>query len=116
MKRLIIIIAILAAAATVWAKGPLQKETGVNAVIQGFAPNGTLSTATTALISTTVDMSTYTAFALYCAADSKIRLMPTSAKGTYKQTTIPGGSYYVRIVNSATPFVNYSGACELQAQ
>jgi len=113
MKKLIIAAMILTAT-TAMAKGPLQKETGVKAVIQGFAPDGTKSTAVTALISTTVDASTSAAFSIYCAADSKIRLMPTSAKSTYKQNTIPGGSWYTRVVNATTPFVNYSGACELQ--
>ena len=112
MKKLITALLVLTAS-TAFGAGFLQYDASQQTKIQGYAPDGAKMTAVTALVSTTVDMTNWLAFSVYCAVDSKLRLMPTSAKGSYAQHTIPAGVRVINVVNRNTPFINYSGACEL---
>lgn len=118
MNRLIlgIILCLIPLAAFGARVGGLQQDVTTN-VVQGPAPNGTLSQILT-VASTTVDATGSIWWGLYAPADCKYRLMPTSAKASYPQHTAPGGSLTGRVVNSATPFVNFSGCTggELQRQ
>ena len=82
--------------------------------VQGWSPNGLYSAVLTA--STTHDLTNFLAYGVYCAADCSVRLMPTSAKGSYPQFTVPAGGWFVAVKNIATPFVNVSGAHQWQQQ
>lgn len=115
MKKLII-AAIVLAASTAFAGGTFQTDASQQTKIQGYAEDGTLSTALTALKSTTVNMVNMLAYKLYCAADSKYRLTPTADKGAYPQHTVPGGVPKVGVVNKNSTFLHYSGACEFGGQ
>ena len=107
MKKLLALtLILLACAASVPASQYLQPA--VNAPVQGFAPDGTLSQALT-INSVTLDLSTSLAFGVYCPADAIARVLPTSAKSTYPSFTVPGGSWLIRVRNQATPFLNVSG-------
>lgn len=115
MKRLILItLALLCLAGIAAASQSLVNSS--NAPVQDFAPDGTLSAAVTGNVSTTTDLSNNIKYGIYCGSASKMRLMPTSAKGTYPQHSIPASTWIVRTRNPATPFLNISGACELQRQ
>lgn len=67
-----------------------------------------------------LDATNWVSYGIYCASDAKLRSMPTSAKGSYKQLTVPGGSWYVRGRHIGTPFLNLSTAttnsCEVAPQ
>lgn len=84
--------------------------------VQGFAPNGTKD-VTLAVTSQTVDMRNDLAWGAYAPADCKFRNMTTATKAGSLHT-LPGGSWFVRVVNPSTPFTNISGCTsgELQRQ
>lgn len=106
MKKLSLILAVLACAASAAASQYLQPA--VNGTVQGFAPDGTLSQALT-VNSVTIDLSTSIAFGVYSPSDCIARVLPTSAKGSYPSFTVPGGNWLIRVRNQATPFLNLSG-------
>lgn len=115
MKCFIVgLFAILAIAAAAFAGGDLARTDGrfVNqAAIQTFAPDGTTTTTLT-VASTTVDLSNYIMYGVESGSGTtcNIRLMPTSAKGAYKQTVLrTAGTHFLRAKNAATPFLNMSG-------
>jgi hypothetical protein len=113
-----IILAVLALATTVFAGASQFRLAGPGrTAVQGFAPNGLFSQILT-VYSTSINMTDYLAYSLYAPTACKIRLMPTSAKSTYVQNTIESTVPYTRVVNTATPFVNFSGCAlgELQIQ
>lgn len=106
--KLLIILAFCLISASVFAADVGKLETdGKGNNVQGGAPRGTLTQNLTGISYTTDGTGVW--WAAYCAADAKARLMPTSAKGAYKQFTIPAGVYTGFVVNKATPFVNISG-------
>lgn len=79
-----------------------------NTNVQVFTPNGRLTTAITAK-STTVDLSTRTAYRIRSSVDCKYRALPTSAKEAYVPVPIFADVPEVNGVNIATPFLNHSG-------
>ena len=110
MKKLII-LALVLIASTAFAAGTIEKTGEGNIPIQGFAPNGTLGQALT-VNSTTVPMVGRMAFGVFVPSTTtgcKLRMMPTTAKSTYRQATVPDSTWNVRVVNSASPFANFSG-------
>jgi len=112
MKKLII-IAFLMRASTVFAAGNFQTDVDKRP-IQGFAPDGSISEALT-VTSVTFNLTNRLAFGIYCPSDCKLRTMSTSAKGSNKQRTIPGGTWHIEVVNKETPFANISGATSGEA-
>lgn len=116
MKKLIT-LALLLMATTALAGGKLEKDLNGN-LIQGFAPDGNYSQTLT-VASVTYDMTSDMMWSLYAPSTGcKIRITPTSAKGSFPQHTIPDAMHIVRVVNRNTPFINYSGCTngELQRQ
>lgn len=83
--------------------------------MQGAAPNGLLSQTLT-VNSTTIEMNLW--WGMYTPVDCKVRIMPTTAKGSYPQFTALSGTFTSRLVNRLTPFINFSGCTggELQRQ
>jgi len=117
MKKFILLLALVAATPALAAETGFLERDHNGAVLQGGAPNGLLSQTLT-VYSTTVDGTGSIWWALYPQADCKVRLMPTSAKGSYPQFTAPGTTTTSRLVNKVTPFINFSGCTggELQRQ
>lgn len=106
---LIAIAAVLVMAVTAMAGGFLELDASNQRDIQGFAPNGSLGQTLT-VNSVTVDMTGSLAYGLYAPSTGcKVRSMATSAKGTNLQRTVLDSQWTVRVVNRATPFVNFSG-------
>jgi len=73
-----------------------------------FAPNGNKTQSLT-VNSTTINMTTDTAYSILATTGCKARLMPTSAKGTIKQFTPTVGVWNTADRNKLTPFLNLSG-------
>jgi hypothetical protein len=109
MKRLLIIAAIFTAS-TAFAAGFLQKDASQNITIQGFAPNGKLNQALTAN-RTAVDFRQTVAWGIYPASDCYYTNQSTATRAGSK-ITLAGGTTTIRIVNSATPYANFTG-CSL---
>jgi len=88
--------------------------------VQGWSPNGLYTTVVSVARSATYNLTEFLAYDVYCPSDCKIRLMPTTTKGTYPQVTVLGGTWLgARVKNVATPFVNISsgsGGHEWQQQ
>lgn len=115
MKKIFAVTAIcLLVASTALAANDLMRTTGNNisqAAVQFFAPDGTKTTAL-AVTTTTVDLTNYLLFQVESGSGTTcyMRLMPTSAKGTYAQTLFrTAGTRATFAKNVATPFVNFSG-------
>jgi len=108
MKKLLV-IALLLAAVSSFAAGPLEKDTRYSTPIQGFAPNGLLSALLT-VDSTTVNASNFLAISIYTPVAAKLRFMATTSKTGSISHTIAAGERLTFVVNRATPFINISGA------
>lgn len=108
MKTIIAIILTLLTISVCFASdvGKMQVD-GNGQTVQGASPRGDLTQALTGVSYTTDGTGIW--WAAYCAADAKARLMATSAKGTYKQFTIPATTWTGFVINKKTPFVNISG-------
>ena len=117
MKKLILLLVLIAATPVVAAETGYLERDYSGTVLQGGAPNGLLSQTLT-INSTTIDGTDSIWWSLYPPTDCKVRIMPTSAKGSYTQFTAPVGVSLSRFVNKATPFINFSGCTsgELQRQ
>lgn len=113
MKKLIIALLLLPTLAFATL---LQKDSN-GYVMQGAAPDGTLSQTLT-VNSVTIDMSSNLWWGLYAPTACKVRLMPTTAKASYPTFTAPINTLTQRYINKLTPFVNFSGCTngELQRQ
>lgn len=108
MKKLLIFVLFAAIPIAVYAADSGKLETdGRGTIVQGASPRGDRTVALTGISYTTDGTGVW--WGPYCAADSKGRFMSTSAKGTFKQFTIPSGSRTGFVVNKATPFFNISG-------
>ena len=117
MKRFIFAVSMFCFSSVSFAGGDLTSDSKGRAV-QGFSPDGRFSQILT-INSTTFDLSNKLSYSVYTeSAGCKVRIMPTSDKGSNKQTTVPANNEYFRVVNNATPFVNLSGctSAELQLQ
>lgn len=113
MKRFIItILAVLTFAGIAWAAtGELQRDSGnLGNVIQGAAWNGTKA-ANLTIASTIVNFTSDLVYSVYSPVDCYERWMPlsTSTKASYVQTPILAGQWQSAVINSATPFGNFSG-------
>lgn len=108
MKTIIAIFLTLFTISTCFAAdvGKMQTDGG-GQIVQGAAPRGDLTQNLTGISYTTDGKGVW--WAAYCAADSKARMMATSAKGTYKQFTIPATTWTGWVINQKTPFINISG-------
>jgi hypothetical protein len=118
MKKIIIAaLLILTCAAVAMGAGSIEFTKDKGTPIQGFALDATKSLSL-ALKSYTVDVSKDMAWQLFCpaAADCKVRIMPTSAKGTYPQITINAGDRLNAVVGKNSSFVNFSSAGKLWRQ
>lgn len=84
--------------------------------VQGWSPNGLYTAVLTTSNSAAAihDLTDFLGYGVYCATECLLRLMPTAARGTYPQTTVPAGSWLINVKNKATPFVNISGAHQWQ--
>lgn len=82
-----------------------------NTVVQVFAPDGRKTVSLTAA-STTTDTTKWTAVHISSPVDAYRRHMPaaSSNKALYPQVPIYGQVSVMLGVNSATPFLNISGA------
>ncbi len=117
MKTICFIIVALLMAASAYATGlatvpyPIASSPSFPGTIQTFAPNGTTTTPLT-VYSTTVDLSNYIMYTVESGSGTTcyVRLMPTSAKGSYARTLLrTAGTFYTRAKNNASPFLNMSG-------
>ena len=117
MKKFILLLALVVATPALAAETGFLERDHNGSVLQGGAPNGLLSQTLT-VYSTTIDGAGSIWWSLYPPTACKVRLMPTSAKGSYPQFTAPVGVTISRFVNKATPFINLSGCTdgELQRQ
>ena len=113
MKRLIVVLGILAIATITWALPaipPIQRtpdDKGGIIYIQGHAPNGKKD-LTLVPASQTVDMTNDISWAAYTTTDCFYRNMSTATKAG-KLKTIPSYGWHQRVVNKITPFTNFSG-------
>ena len=106
MKRLIVLALVLVATSAFAVSEP-EKRGGIP--IQGFAPNASYQQILT-VASTTIDISDNLWWGIYAPTACKYRLMPTSAKGTYPQFTVPATSPMGMVIHRAsTSFLNLSG-------
>ena len=112
MKTLILVI--LLTASTVFANGLMEKDRNGN-IVQGFAPNGTLSQTLT-VNSVFVDMSDSLYWNLYAITACKLRITPTAAKASYPTFTAAVNTNVGRFVNRNTPFVNFTGCTNGELQ
>lgn len=108
MKKLFIILAIMAFATAALAGGFLEKDGSNQNVIQGFAPNGKKSVAI-GVVSQGVDMRQDAAWQVYAGAACKFRLQSTATKVGVTNTLTNAARSQVFYVNRATPFVNFTG-------
>ena len=90
---------------------PSLQRDGDRTAVQGPAPKGELTTVLTAP-GTVVDMSTSLGGGLYSSVDCRVRYLPAanSTKSGYVQSVVPGGQYYIRIVNKPVPSAGYTGS------
>lgn len=88
----------------------LQREAGSNTPIQGAAWHGAKAAVLT-VASTVVDFGKDLAYSIYSPTDCFERWMPasTSTKSSYVKTPIVSGQWQTAVINSATPFGNFSG-------
>lgn len=117
--RIAVFVALMALmVSSVAVAGGFMERDSDKVAVQGFAPDGTLSQLLT-VNSVTFDMSKRLAYGVYApSAGCKVRSMATSAKGANVQRTVIDGQVTVRVVNRASPFVNFSGctAAEIDIQ
>lgn len=107
MKKLIVLLLVLCAA-TCYGAGYLETANNTGGPpIQGLAPDSTKDVSLTGT-SVTTDMSGDLGWAVYCAADSIYRTMPTSTKAGAAKT-IPSTTWHSRVINTKSPFINISG-------
>jgi len=107
------IIVLFAVTVTVIAAPPVAKlqmvpdGQGAKVPVQGHASNGKKSQDLT-VARTVVDHRSNTSWALYTPNDCKFALQSTATRSGKMRTWV-GGIRGIEVVNSATPFVRYSG-------
>lgn len=105
----IIIAALLILLPTFTFAGGFMAKDSQNHYTDAFSPDGTFSTLLT-VNSTTIDMTNNFIYSVIgVAATCKLRLMPTTAKGSYVAFPVAAASWSTYVVNPATPFANLSG-------
>ena len=116
MKRFLMVLLLLALAAPAMAVKPELPRDGAGQKVQNFAPDGGKTLLLT-IASTPVDMTGDLGWQLYSPTACKYRLMPTAVKAG-SALTVPVTTSIERRVNSATPFLNFTGCTngELQRQ
>lgn len=110
MKKAILAVAITLIITGTASAGRLTKDDNMNP-IQGPAYDGSKSAALT-VASTIVDLSRDVSYAIYTTASNCFeRFMPSASatKSSYVKTPIPSDTWHTAVVNSATPFGNFSG-------
>ena len=113
MKRFLVLlctIIVLSCGVAFGLDEKLQREAGSNTPIQGASWHGAKAAVLT-VASTIVDFSKDLAYSVYSSADCYERWMPTSTstKANYVKTPIVAGQWQTSVINSATPFGNFSG-------
>lgn len=108
MKTLAVLLMLLIPAAAFAANPGFMERDHDNLVMQGGAPNSSMTQALT-IASTTVNMAGTIWWSLYVGSDCKFRVLPTSANGSYPQDTAVGGGRTAFLVNKVSPFINFSG-------
>lgn len=81
---------------------------GSGNIVQMFAPTG-IRTQILTVNSTIIDMSKDVMWEIYSPTACKVKILPTNAKGTYPNLTIPVTTRIQRGVNKSTPFINFTG-------
>ena len=116
MKKALIVCALLTVASPAFAAKPELPRDGQGMKIQGFAPSGKKSVQLT-VNSQNINHSDDIRWSVYTPTACGFRLMSTATKVGIKHT-LPANAVTERAVNSATPYVNYSGCTngELQVQ
>lgn len=116
MKKLIILACCMLFACGVAVASSLEEDGSGNILQGGFAPDGRLSQKLTAA-STTIDMTGRVASSIMAPSSGcKVRKMPTSAKGTYPQTTVLDSQYVIRHINKKAAFHNYSSCADAEVE
>ena len=123
MRKLVIAVTLLlvatVAAAETQGDGSLLYR---GTYVQGWSPNGSYTTVTTPsnASASTRDLTNFIMYGVYCteaSAKCQMRLLPTSTRdAAYPQVTIPAATWHTFIKNTATPFVNISGAHQWMQQ
>jgi len=116
MRKTLLVCALLTVASTAFAVKPELPRDGQGMKIQGFAPSGKKSVQLT-VNSQTTNYTDDIRWSVYTPTACGFRLMSTATKVGIKHT-LPANATTERVVNSATPYVNYSGCTngELQVQ
>jgi len=115
-KTLLVCTLLVAVASPAFAAKPELPRDGQGMKIQGFAPSGKKSVQLT-VNSQNINHSDDIRWSVYTPTACGFRLMSTATKVGIKHT-LPANAVTERAVNSATPYVNYSGCTngELQVQ
>lgn len=113
MKKILILVVLASLLAVQSFAGTERQGDGAllsrDVPVQGFSPNG-LYNSVTSTNATFHNLTNFLAYSFYCAADCKVRMLPTAAKGTYPAMTAIGGEWYTFVKNTATPFINISSS------
>lgn len=118
MKPLVlsVIVAVLCLSFVAYADRAELVKDGQKTKINGFAPNGAKDISL-GVASQTVDMRNDVAWSVNSPVDCKYRTMSTATKAG-RQKTIIASSPRTLVVNTASPFINFSGCTlgELERQ
>ena len=111
MKKLIILLFCLLLSVCAWAGSTLPRDdSGNGTVIQGPAPDSTLSQFLT-VNSTQINMTDRLWWSVKSPVDCKYRLLPTATavRGSYPAFTITAATPLGKVVHRNSRFVTYSG-------